>query len=352
MPDPASTHSGAATPQRTFALEVKAFDELPSSPLDPNLADQPPGEAQQKCGGDNKLERFKNALIKHANFDEFLQAINKATQQNAIALEKMWTEDPYGGAKQAALPVALFGGAQAFNTARASFASRLSQNAAAESEAAASANAATEGSAVTRGPGGQLSGAVDDSTSLPANQSPTSSAATSKPVSKSSPSTKKGQEPSGPRDEIVVTSQQKVDLSNPNWRNVNWGKPNDSIVYILKDAKTGQILKIGKSEVANVVDRFGKYEQAAKYTGRQLELDVVSVPQSSMNLKVGGLENQIRQNALNAGESLPWDNSRIPGVGTNLGRPGPGVPGTRWPSRLQRQGWEWQGENAVQRSAP
>ena len=103
---------------------------------------------------------------------------------------------------------------------------------------------------------------------------------------------------------------------------------------MLRDAQTGEYLKIGKTEVGSFQDRFRFYEDASEFTGRRLEVDTFTF--KSEGFSPQKIEDQIRQNLTSQGHSLPWDNSPV-GVGKQgrLGRPGPGVPGTRLPKRLR-----------------
>lgn len=115
-------------------------------------------------------------------------------------------------------------------------------------------------------------------------------------------------------------------------------------MYVLRDADTGEFLKVGKTEVANFGERFRFYEDAANYTGRRLEVDTYAFHAEGFKPQV--IEDQIRQNLVGQGRSLPWDNTKIGNAG-RLGRPGPGVPGTRLLRRLRDEGWRWEGENLV-----
>src|SRR4029079_9535450 len=113
------------------------------------------------------------------------------------------------------------------------------------------------------------------------------------------------------------------------------------IVYVLRDAQTGELLKVGKTEIENFISRFRVYEKAAQDTRRHLVGDAWTVAKDA-GRTIETVESDIRANLAAQGHSLPWDNT-----GKRLGRTGPGVPGTRLGSRLSKQGYRWEGENLV-----
>ncbi len=53
-------------------------------------------------------------------------------------------------------------------------------------------------------------------------------------------------------------------------------EPGDGGVYIVRDSRTGQILKVG--ETRDVFGRFGEYQRRAQVEGRQIEIDVFTGP--------------------------------------------------------------------------
>ena len=87
-------------------------------------------------------------------------------------------------------------------------------------------------------------------------------------------------------------------------------------MYILRDAKTGELLKVGQSTSGTFIGRFEKYAAAARRNGRELSLDVFEVPLAQR----GAVEGEIRRTLGNL-FSLPWDNTQ-----RRLGFSGPGVP--------------------------
>lgn len=139
---------------------------------------------------------------------------------------------------------------------------------------------------------------------------------------------------------VVATEQKTIDLRDPKWTNTTYAKGDDSIVYILRDADTGQAMKVGKSEVSNFEERFDDYVSAQKVTGRNLKVETIAF--DSTKVTPEKVESQIRNHLEKQQEELPWDNTK-----QRLGRPGPGVPGGQGSKKLQSEGWHWSGENYV-----
>lgn len=108
----------------------------------------------------------------------------------------------------------------------------------------------------------------------------------------------------------------------------------DGVVYILRDADTGQILKVGKTEANNLTGRFGSYQTAADRlkAGMNVTVEVIPLQPGANATKV---ETSVRARLEAAGEALPWDNT-----GNRLGRPGPGSPFASIPREL-RDHWQW-----------
>jgi RHS repeat-associated protein len=143
-------------------------------------------------------------------------------------------------------------------------------------------------------------------------------------------------------DGAKIIGEKKVDLTNKSWRKViEYVNPDNSVLYVLRDLDTGELLKIGKTEaeVKKYEGRFSKYTKASTYTGRNLEIQTIEIELSG---KAEETEKIVREKLSSEGEQLLWDNTK-----QRLGRPGPGVPGTR-DSRLKNE-WEWQGENYVRK---
>jgi hypothetical protein len=139
---------------------------------------------------------------------------------------------------------------------------------------------------------------------------------------------------------VIGTEQKTIDLRDPKWTETAYTKSKDSIVYILRDADTGQALKVGKSEVSNFEERFDDYVSAQKFTSRNLKVETIAF--DSTKVTPEKVESQIRSHLVDQGEKLPWDNTK-----QRLGRPGPGVPGTRGSKMLRSEGWGWNGEDYV-----
>ena len=74
-------------------------------------------------------------------------------------------------------------------------------------------------------------------------------------------------------------------------------------------------------------------------------MDTLTVQKNS-GKSIESIEMEIRTQLGAEGHTLPWDNT-----GNRLGRPGPGVPGTRLPSRLSSEGYRWEGERLVKNGA-
>ena len=115
--------------------------------------------------------------------------------------------------------------------------------------------------------------------------------------------------------ECDASSMQSLDLSNPAWRQSKFTQ--DGLVYLLKDASTGSILKVGQTSAKKFIGRFEKYVTAGARNNRHLSTDVFETPLT----KRGKIEGEIRRNLGKRPGSLPWDNT-----GRRLGRSGPGVP--------------------------
>jgi hypothetical protein len=119
----------------------------------------------------------------------------------------------------------------------------------------------------------------------------------------------------GPARRIIISKgMQTLDL-NGQWRKAKFTQ--QGIVYVLRDKRTGELLKVGQTTSKKFIGRFEKYVTAGKRNGRDLALDVFEVPLG----KRGLVEGQIRGNLGAKPGSLPWDNQN-----GRFGRPGPGVP--------------------------
>jgi RHS repeat-associated protein len=93
-----------------------------------------------------------------------------------------------------------------------------------------------------------------------------------------------------------IVKETTVDLKNPKWREtIKYSDSKNSVVYVLRDAITNEILKPGKTEAKEktYVGRFGKYTKGANYTGRTLKLETVEVKISG---KAEAVENRLEIN--------------------------------------------------------
>jgi hypothetical protein len=107
---------------------------------------------------------------------------------------------------------------------------------------------------------------------------------------------------------------QTLTLSGSGWRGSTFQQ--QGLVYILRDVRSGELLKVGQTTAAKFVGRFEKYVSAAQRNGRELAADVFEVPLSMR----GQVEGEIRRE-IGGGFRLLWDNTA-----RRLGRSGPGVP--------------------------
>ncbi|RKH44583.1 hypothetical protein D7X12_10075 [Corallococcus sicarius] len=140
---------------------------------------------------------------------------------------------------------------------------------------------------------------------------------------------------------VILPSQTQQTLPHTgDWRSTQWQEGQEGVLYVLRDKKSGELLKVGKTEIATWEGRFEPYARAARRTGRELELDTWTVPKDSSR-SIEYLEAQVRAQLEGQGHRLPWDNT-----GGRLGRPGPGVPGV-YQSTTAEQGYVWDGETYV-----
>lgn len=156
--------------------------------------------------------------------------------------------------------------------------------------------------------------------------------------------------------------QQSISLAK-GWRdrlgNLTEGKKD--LVYALRDADTGEILKVGRTESETIIGRLQQYATAGteKYSGRNLVLDVAEA-NTTAKRTLGQVENEMRAKMLEdlraadptAAEPslLPWDNSPGAGGKGRLGREGPGTPSVR-DHAMRERGAVWEGEKVVEPTA-
>ncbi|WP_338871435.1 hypothetical protein [Myxococcus stipitatus] len=138
--------------------------------------------------------------------------------------------------------------------------------------------------------------------------------------------------------DIVLSGEQKTLSLSGKWYETEWLSGQEGIVYVLRDARSGEILKVGKTEVSAFDSRFQPYARAGRRTGRELELDAWAVPMSSERT-IESLEGDVRRHLESQGHLLPWDNTN-----SRLGRPGPGVPGV-YQSSTAKKGFHWNGDS-------
>ncbi|WP_404392730.1 DUF4157 domain-containing protein [Humibacillus xanthopallidus] len=129
---------------------------------------------------------------------------------------------------------------------------------------------------------------------------------------------------------IAKSGQQvEIDLTKSRWRQtLKFEGGQTQIVYVLRDATTGEFLKVGKTTVAKIAKRFDEYVSAGNKWSRKLAADAWTFRARS-TINIEAFEAEIRAGLERAGARLPWDNTRVPGKGPRLGRPGQGIPDTK-----------------------
>lgn len=129
---------------------------------------------------------------------------------------------------------------------------------------------------------------------------------------------------------IAISKQHiEIDLTNSAWRKtLKFEGGQTQIVYVLRDATTGEFLKVGKTTVGEIADRFGEYVAAGNKWSRKLAADAWTIRARSKT-NVEAFEKEMRAGLESAGARLPWDNTRVPGKGPRQGRPGQGIPDTK-----------------------
>lgn len=108
------------------------------------------------------------------------------------------------------------------------------------------------------------------------------------------------------------------------------------VIYVLKDAKAGEVLKVGVDKADSLPEVWRRYKNAQDWVPhRDLVMEATVVDPNGATLQ--SIEKQVHQAFTDAGHKLPWDNDYPKG---RLGRPGPGIPGVRSSERI-KQGYEW-----------
>lgn len=92
------------------------------------------------------------------------------------------------------------------------------------------------------------------------------------------------------------------------------------VLYVLRDKKTGAILKVGKTTGNAAPGRLDAYDLAARRLSIELELEVITI-NTPKGAKVELYEGRLRAQIGAEGHILPWDNTQ-----NRLGHEGPGTP--------------------------
>lgn len=87
------------------------------------------------------------------------------------------------------------------------------------------------------------------------------------------------------------------------------GQSGGYLVYVIRDTKTGEFLKVGQT--GNYRTRFGSYRTRALKEGRRIEIDVFEVDKSTARGMTPTLESQMQKGLMDQGHNLPWDKSKI-----------------------------------------
>ena len=125
----------------------------------------------------------------------------------------------------------------------------------------------------------------------------------------------------------TITIMQQQGLPDETW-----------LSYIIRDKKTGAVLKTGETTVKNSNRRFTVYEKAARRTKlTDVEIEVTPI-QATNRSEAKEIEYGVRSDLESQGQILPWDNE-----GGRLGRKGPGTPFESLPggSSLKEEGYKW-----------
>lgn len=135
---------------------------------------------------------------------------------------------------------------------------------------------------------------------------------------------------------IMISKQHiEIDLTNSAWRKtLEFEGGQTQIIYVLRDATSGEFLKVGKTTVDEIADRFGEYVAAGNKWSRKLAADAWTIRARSQT-NVEAFEKEVRAGLESAGARLPWDNTRVAGKGPRLNRPGQGIPETKLETETQ-----------------
>ena len=120
----------------------------------------------------------------------------------------------------------------------------------------------------------------------------------------------------------IASSVRTLDMSNSDWVKEKYRQ--GPLVYVIHDASTGEILKVGQTHSNKIKGRFREYGPAARRDNRKILIDVFEYDSKAFRGRVGVLEKEIRIHLMEVNKHrvkpLPWDHSR------GTGRKGRGTP--------------------------
>lgn len=126
----------------------------------------------------------------------------------------------------------------------------------------------------------------------------------------------------GDNGNCFASSLRTLDMSNSDWTKVKFRQ--GPLVYVIHDADSGEILKVGQTHSETIKGRFRPYGPAAIRDGRKILIDVFEYDFKSARGRVGALEKEIRDHLMQVNshrvKPLPWDHSK------GTGRKGSGLP--------------------------
>src|SRR5262249_28192027 len=87
------------------------------------------------------------------------------------------------------------------------------------------------------------------------------------------------------------------------------GEATEVVVYWVVDKKTGQVLKVGDTELYQAHSRWNRYIGKAKADGKDVSLDYIRFEPGTPRTGPNSPENLLRGEFERQGHKLPWDRS-------------------------------------------